>query len=147
RASAQSVVSKWIYVLTSSQQSFDLLRVNTADGKTEQVFSLSLPSQETFTSFLPQSELDVAKSYFAGLKGGTSDLTAMASVKLDTFIDSISVAPDNQEVALNVRYQKCYFRAPQACFGVSQVILAISKRVVFSMGFHETQFAPKRCQP
>jgi hypothetical protein len=135
----------WIYTLSSTANSYDILRVNMLDDTTERVFSLARVSVGSVASALPEVEVDAVKTFLASIGLSSQDVDMALNERLDASIQSISVAPNNQEVALNVHYQKCFHPQSQVCFGSSEVRLVPSNKVIWRLGFHENQYAPKSC--
>ncbi len=152
-AVGQSGENGWVYALTSTEASsgllravyFNVTRLNVASGRSEQLFSVTSPSQAEFATTLPQTEVGVARAILTRL--GAKDLNNALTSKLDVTIPSMSVASSNQQVALNVRYQKCFHPGEPACFGASQVVVVskTSKKVLWNLGFHSLEYAPKAC--
>src|SRR5689334_9680883 len=105
--SAQQGLNRWVYILTSTPSSYDLLRVSSGNGMTEQIFSLASPPRETFTTILPSTEVNLARTFLAGQGMSVQAISTLASKKLDVSIEGMTVAPDNGEVALRVKYQAC----------------------------------------
>lgn len=146
-ASAQSEGNtQSVYALTLSREVYTLSRVNLVDGSSTPIFSIASTSSSRFADVVPSDEIAAARTQFQN-SGETPDfIESFLNSQLDVSVESISVAPDNQQVALNIKYQNCTSFQNYVCFGVYQIVLLTGETgeitPIFSLGFHAAQYIP-----
>jgi hypothetical protein len=147
--SSHSEVSEWIYALTSTDESYYLFRVSIGDGKVEQLLSIPSTPVVTFRDVVPEDELDSLRTYLISIGEANPDIRGILRQKPTAFVQSMSVAPNNQTIALDIIYRYCFNAGTFVCFGTSQVVLVSNTQkapfVLWNLGFHSVQYAPKGC--
>ncbi|MBZ0276955.1 MAG: hypothetical protein K8I60_12465 [Anaerolineae bacterium] len=138
---AQGDTKLTIYVLSESNELHTLNQVNLATGEQRVIFSTPKTTSEDFSSLVTADDRAAVERWVTPAR-----VPGVLNSPLDIVIQSFVVSPDNQRVAIHLKYQKC-IPPRYDCYGISKILVVSTatgeQREVFSLGFNESRYFPE----
>jgi hypothetical protein len=151
-----------VYIVAATADGFDILRGNSTQDAAVKIYSLPSVSHAALGTLITNDEIAAAQNYFkdnATNWGDTSQsqdalLTSLLASQPQVSITALRVAPNNQNLALILEYQKCIHYFQDECFGATSLLLipgtsddktAQGPRVLWTLDRHTQHYVPPAC--